>query len=438
MVLRFFRYYADSLRAYRLDRAGLRSLQMKRLASLLKGAYEDVPYYHGVLRRIGRTPSEIRNLQDLREIPVLTRRGVTENEPSLVSGKATGVHIRGSSGTSGVFVRVAFDQGFRDLILALQARRLTECGVKPWHRLVSIWAPKKYWKRGLESRFKGRAFTWADELGPARTLAVLSTRVRFMQSAQDDPERDLEELARLRPDFAMGRASHLARMADFLPSGGKRLRIRGIECRHETFTTTAASRIEEAYGGRIYRSHGSNELGTAASECRFQTGMHLNEDWIMFEVLRGGEQVGPGEQGELVATALGNHVMPLIRYATGDTVELADGERCACGSTMLRVKRFLGRKEDWLQGAGGTLVSPLDVAEAVERETGMRDYQIVQLKRGEFEVRVKSPDQEEKRYSSALGECLSRAMGTPVTLSFTARPRDDLWLKNRPVVTAGG
>ena len=438
MILRFLRYYAGSLRAYRMSRTDLQTLQMKRLALLLRGAYRDIPYYHDLLRKGRKVPSEFRSLRDLKELPVITRQEVIEKETRMVSDNAAGVHVRGSSGTSGVYMRVKFDEGFRDLILALQARRLTECGVRPWHRLVSIWPPKKYWKRNLEARAKGLPLTWADELGPMAGLARFSTRVSFMQAAQDDPESDTRELGRIRPDFAMGRASHFVRMAEFLPGGERRLSIKGIECRHETFTTSAAKKIEEAYGGRIYKSYGSNELGAAASECRFQTGMHLNEDWIVFEVLRGGEQVGPGEQGEIVATVLGNHVMPLIRYATGDTVELADGDSCACGSSMLRVKRFLGRKEDWLRGADGSAISPLDVAEAVEEKVGISDYQIVQTKVAEFEVKVKDPLGDEERLSGPLGQCLSRTVGATVSLRFVERPKDDSWLKNRSVVRSQG
>src|SRR5207248_6422650 len=59
-----------------------------------------------------------------------------------------------------------------------------------------------------------------------------------------------------------------------------------------------------------------------------------------------GEPVVDGEQGELVATNLGRAGMPLIRYRTGDLVEL-DPTPCSCGRTFARLRGgILGRADD--------------------------------------------------------------------------------------------
>ena len=117
-------------------------------------------------------------------------------------------------------------------------------------------------------------------------------------------------------------------------------------------------------------------------------------------------------------------------------MELSDGGRCPCGSSFMRMRRTLGRKDDWLRTAEGTLVNPLDVAEFAESTLGMRDYQIVQRSSDGFVVKTLSPEPDEKRLAGPLRGFLSMTVGTQVSLSFAPRPAEDVWLKNRPVVCA--
>jgi phenylacetate-CoA ligase len=58
--------------------------------------------------------------------------------------------------------------------------------------------------------------------------------------------------------------------------------------------------------------------------------------------------VREGERGELVVTSLGRAGMPVVRYRTGDLVEMTT-ERCPCGRTFARIPGgVLGRADDML------------------------------------------------------------------------------------------
>ena len=357
------------MRDFNLPRQELESLQLKRLRRTVSLAYDRVPYYHDLMRSLGKAPSDIQSVGDLGVFPLLSRKDVVENKARLVSEAAPARYRRPGSGTSGQTVTLAYDAPFKDITLALQARHLTHFGIRPWKRLVSVRSPRRYWRMESEGKNKGRAYTWADELGLFARLGRISTRFIPLQAAQNDSARDLRELLKLKPDFVMCPPSHLMRMREHLPEGKVGAVVEGMNLINEAFTSVTAKRIEEAYGGKAFNSLGSNELGVAGADCALQAGMHLNEDWMLFEVLRKGEPVGEGEQGELVATVFSNDTMPLVRYATGDTVELADGGVCECGSSMLRIKRVLGRKDDWLKGAAGALIPPLDAAEDIEANT---------------------------------------------------------------------
>ncbi|MDG7010646.1 MAG: phenylacetate--CoA ligase family protein [Nitrososphaerota archaeon] len=434
MLGRALRYFARSMRDYTLRRPQLEALQAKRLRRTLSLAYDEVPHYHELMRQMGRTPVDF-TIDDLRQFPLLTKEEVILGGKGLVSRRGASF-VKEGSGTSGLPLRVYYDQNYVDHAIAFQLRKYAEFGVRPWDRLVTVWPPKKYWRRALFGRKKGKPTTWAEEMGALSTLARMSKRALYLEAAEDDPGQDMRELVRMRPGFALGRPSHFLRMAEFLPPGGAGMDLRGMECRHEAFTDDAARKLEGAFGGKVMQGYGSNETGSGGAECRFQRGIHLNEDWLIYEVLRDGEQVGPGEMGELVVTVLLNDSMPLVRYATGDTVELADGGACECGSWMVRVRKTLGRRQDWLKTAVGTLVPPLEVAEVAEAELGMKEYQIVQLKVGEFVVKSWSPESDERRLAGPLRSYLTQLVGTPVTVAFVEQARDEIWLKNRSVASA--
>ncbi len=116
-------------------------------------------------------------------------------------------------------------------------------------------------------------------------------------------------------------------------------------------------RIEQAWGAECFDHTGLTEVGATGFTCREQSGVHLIESEFIFEVVdpASGKQLGPGRRGELVVTNLGRPGMPLIRYRTGDLVEV-DEEGCACGRTFARLAGgILGRTDEMLIVRGTNL-----------------------------------------------------------------------------------
>jgi len=51
----------------------------RKLRSVLRYAYDNVPYYHSVYKSRGLDPDQIRTPSDLSKIPILTRDNITSN-----------------------------------------------------------------------------------------------------------------------------------------------------------------------------------------------------------------------------------------------------------------------------------------------------------------------------------------------------------------------
>jgi phenylacetate-CoA ligase len=84
-------------------------------------------------------------------------------------------------------------------------------------------------------------------------------------------------------------------------------------------------------------------------ECTEQAGFHVWGDLAYIEILdpETSEQLGPGEQGEMVITMLQKEALPVIRFRIGD-ITSCDDSVCACGRTHPRVQRISGRVDDML------------------------------------------------------------------------------------------
>ena len=136
-------------------------------------------------------------------------------------------------------------------------------------------------------------------------------------------------------------------------------------------------KIEAAWGARVIDHWGMTEIGPLAAECvENPGGLHILETECIAEIIDPETGVVSGEwgvgsdrqpvRGELVITNLGRIGSPMIRYRTGDIVEV-DPQSCTCGRPFMRLKGgILGRVDDMLTIRGNN-VFPTAV-EAILRE----------------------------------------------------------------------
>ncbi|MBQ2433972.1 MAG: phenylacetate--CoA ligase, partial [Clostridia bacterium] len=84
-------------------------------------------------------------------------------------------------------------------------------------------------------------------------------------------------------------------------------------------------------------------------ECLEKNGMHVNEDHVIPEIIDPATEMPLpyGQKGELVFTTITKTGMPMLRYRTHDICILHD-EKCACGRTLVRMERLMGRTDDML------------------------------------------------------------------------------------------
>ena len=137
--------------------------------------------------------------------------------------------------------------------------------------------------------------------------------------------------------------------------------------------------IENTLGIKAYDIYGLTELsGPGVSfECSAQSGMHVNEDHFIAEIIdpETGEVLPEGAQGELVFTSLTKKAFPLLRYRTRDICTLTR-EPCPCGRTHVKMQKPQGRTDDMLI-IRGVNVFPSQIETVLLNHGYSANYQIL-------------------------------------------------------------
>ncbi|MBM4077769.1 MAG: phenylacetate--CoA ligase, partial [Planctomycetes bacterium] len=146
------------------------------------------------------------------------------------------------------------------------------------------------------------------------------------------------------------------------------------------------SRIEFAWGARVFDHWGMTEIGPLANEYADDPGnLTVLESECIAEIIdpETTKPVQPGQPGELVITNLGRLDSPVIRYRTGDLVVAATDSHPS-NRTLLRLKGgILGRIDDMLIIRGNNLF-PSSLEAIIREFPEVIEYRIIHSKRREM------------------------------------------------------
>lgn len=133
------------------------------------------------------------------------------------------------------------------------------------------------------------------------------------------------------------------------------------------------SRIEQAWGARVFDHHGMTEIGPVSVSDHDKPDLLLLRHEAYFCEVIHPETAGPvepGDTGELVLTTLGRQGSPLIRYRTGDLVRpVPHGDHFALDGGIL------GRADDMVV-IRGINIHPSAIDAVVRSVDGIGEYRV--------------------------------------------------------------
>ncbi|MGW1296700.1 phenylacetate--CoA ligase PaaK [Streptomyces sp. NPDC002533] len=399
--------------AERLGRGELEALQLERLRSTLRHAYDNVPFYRDAFDRAGLRPEDCRTLADLARFPFTAKTDLRDNYPfgmfAVPEHEVRRIHA--SSGTTGRPTVVGYTERDLDTWADVVARSIRAAGGRPGHK-VHVAYGYGLFTGGLGAHYG------AERLGCTVIPASGGMTARQVQLIQD-----------FRPEIIMITPSYMLTLLDEFERQGVDPRSTSLKVGifgAEPWTEGMRREIEDRFAIDAVDIYGLSEVmgpGVAQECVETKDGLHIWEDHFYPEVVDPftGEVLPDGEEGELVFTSLTKEAMPVIRYRTRDLTRLLPGT----ARTFRRMEKVTGRSDDMVILRGVNLF-PTQIEEIVLRTPAVAPHFQLRLTRdGRLdaltvlaEARADATADEREQAARAIAAAVKDGVGVTVNVEI--------------------
>ena len=358
------RYYQKEIEC--ASREQIRAWQDERLVKQVQHVWDNVPYYRKKMEEKGVTPADIKSSDDLYKLPFLTKSDLRDAYPYGLVGMPLKdcVRIQSTSGTTGKRVVAFYTQEDIDLWEDCCARAIMAAGGTN--------------EDVCQVSYGYGLFTGGPGLnGGSHKVGCLT-----IPTSSGNTERQIMFIRDLSATILCCTPSYAAYLGETMKEMGltpDQIPLKAGIFGAEAWSQEMRRNIEETMGIKAYDIYGLTELsGPGVSfECSAQTGMHINEDHFIAEIIdpATGEVLPEGSKGELVFTSITKEAFPLLRYRTRDICVLRH-EDCPCGRTHIKMSKPMGRSDDMLI-IKGVNVFPSQIETVLLGQSFAPNYQII-------------------------------------------------------------
>ncbi|MFJ2214106.1 phenylacetate--CoA ligase PaaK [Streptomyces sp. NPDC101062] len=395
----------------RLSREELAVLQLERLRSTLRHAYDNVDFYRRSFDRAGLRPEDCRSLADLARFPFTTKSDLRDNYPfgMFAVDRSEVRRLHASSGTTGLPTVVGYTQRDLDTWADVVARSIRAAGGRPGHT-VHVAYGYGLFTGGLGAHYG------AERLGCTVVPASGGMTARQVRLIQD-----------FRPEIIMVTPSYMLTLLDEFERQGVDPRATSLKVGifgAEPWTEEMRREIEERFAIDAVDIYGLSEvMGPGVSQECLETkdGLTVWEDHFYPEIVDPftGEALPDGAEGELVFTSLTKEAMPVIRYRTRDLTRLLPGT----ARVFRRMEKVTGRTDDMVILRGVNLF-PTQIEEIVLRTPGVAPHFQLRLAREgrldtltvRAEARAEATPEQRAEAARAIAEAVKDGVGVSVSV----------------------
>ena len=357
------KYYQPEIET--ASREQIKAWQDERLVKQVQHVWDNVPYYRKKMEDKGVTPADIHGVDDLHKLPFLTKDDLRQAYPYGLRGAPASecVRIHSTSGTTGKRVVAFYTQHDVDLWEDCCARAI-----------VAVGGGKE---DVCQVAYGYGLFTGGAGLhGGSHKVGCLT-----LPMSSGSTDRQLQFMTDLGSTILCCTPSYAAYLSESIHERGLRdqIKLKAGIFGAEAWSQKMREDIQNNLGIKAYDIYGLTEISGpgVAFECEAQTGMHVNEDHFIAEIIdpNTGEVLPMGSKGELVFTCITKEAFPLLRYRTRDICVLTR-EPCPCGRTHVKMSKPMGRSDDMLI-VKGVNVFPSQIESVLLEQGYPANYQIV-------------------------------------------------------------
>lgn len=386
----------------------IRQQQWKRTREIVAYASRHCPYYATLFAEAGIS-ADIKDWDDFRRIPVLTKQDIREQGTRLLSREFAREDLVESrtGGSTGKALTLYCDKQCQELRNAAAMRSDQWAGWDVGMKVAAVWGNPPV-ANTLKKKLRN----------------MLLDRFMYLDTMQIDEAsvmQFVQEWRREDPKVLFGHSHSLFILATFLRKQQIRdLRPKGIISTSMMLLDAERAVIEEVFQCKVTNRYGCEEVSLIACECEKRDGFHMNLDHVIVEFLRDdGTQAAPGEEADIIVTELINRGMPLIRYRVED-MGVPSARECACGRGLPLMEKVVGRRADFLKRPDGSLVAGVSLVErTLTAIPGIEQMQLIQDHANEIQAKLVTGDQWSQSSDAALRHELQSVFGVLVKINIT-------------------
>ncbi|MBS4034986.1 MAG: phenylacetate--CoA ligase family protein [Ignavibacterium sp.] len=342
-----------------------------KFISLFNFAFNNSPYYRSKYLEAGLTPQLIKSIDDIKNIPILTKQEVKNNFQKMltVSPDHNNLVKCATGGSTGIPMPY-----YHNKKLPLEAfawRYLSWWGLKPWDNGAYIW---RMTRKGKLSNLINQFAWW-----PVRKI-----RLDAASLDKNTFDKFIFKLNKFKPKLLQGYIGAVYEFALYLNERNIKINSpKAIWVTSAPVSEFQRELIEKVFNAPLYDEYGSSEVPWIAAQCNIKNHLHINTEGRYLEIVNKNNN----GLGDIVVTDLLNYDFPLIRYELNDRTRFIE-QPCNCGRTLPLIEAVKGRSGEVIQIPGIGKIDPSYLTTIFDDHiNSIRAFQIIQYK--DFSITLK-------------------------------------------------
>jgi Coenzyme F390 synthetase len=406
----FYPTFKKALKSQWMPYEELKKDQESQLRKLIIFSYHNVPYYHSLFKGLNLQPDDIKKIEDLEKLPVLTKDIILKNYDDFkpVNLNHIGYTVHSTGGSTGTPLKYRVSTKDRFVGGAMMYRGWSYGGYELGDKMIFLAGSS------LDVGTKPYLVTKFHEI--ARNLKKLSS----FDMSEVEMKNYFNTVNSFKPLFFRGYASAFNLFAKYVDENNLDIqKPNAIFSTSEKLYPQVRRNVENVFDCPVYDNYGLFDGGVSAYECPEHCGLHIDTERSIMEIVdEEGSQLEKGV-GNILATSLNNYAMPFIRYSTGDMGDLMD-DFCSCGRGSKLLKEVLGRSVDILFTPEGKQVHGWFFLYIFWKYCkGIKEYQVVQVSLNNIVIKiVPDHDFDEKQLDSIRSVIYNKSHGWNIKFKF--------------------
>ncbi len=395
-------YLSDINRIWKIDQKKLKKYQSKTLCKLVKYAYT-VPLYRDKYKEKGIYPSDIKSIDDIHKLPIITKNDIRKYYPNGIIPDGfdkDNAFILSTSGSTGRPLNMFYDRLTIIKLLGGYVRALRVYGGNWRNSKIALLVDMK--PGSIEQA------TFSAGLPPFLNKIFSLNNIKMMHIG-NKIETLVKELDEFKPDFIGSDPTMFLKVANLKNNGlGENINPKCIFCSGSMLDEYTRNYVEQTFRCRLFNVYAATEAGVIAFECKNKRKYHINSDFVYLEFLdENNKPVKNGKSGRIVLTRLFGKATPIIRYnGLGDFVKpIKEENNCGIQSNKM-LNHIEGRKMDFVILPDGREIAPFEIttipATVMKKLNSfkIKQFQIIQHKINQIEVLLVLDDEKKKNQPS--------------------------------------